>query len=151
MYREPRLCNTACVSMSERDGKDQREGSPKQAYCLCLFARHCWLVVIVARTPFRGEGVAAAILHISDVPIFFACFLRWIRRLFIHICSSIGTRSESQTRFYSATVCVLLLCFFFASFFTCFYRVYLIWMGWVATSSAVFLLFPNGFYFVTTG
>ena len=38
--RESQDCNAACSSMPERDGKDQREGSPKQARS-CWFARHC--------------------------------------------------------------------------------------------------------------
>ena len=29
--RESQYCNAACSSMPERDGKDQREDSPKQA------------------------------------------------------------------------------------------------------------------------
>ena len=37
---ESQDCNAACSSMPERDGKDQREGSPKQARS-CWFARHC--------------------------------------------------------------------------------------------------------------
>ena len=37
--RESQGWTTACSSMSERDGKDQGEDSPKQAG-LCWFARH---------------------------------------------------------------------------------------------------------------
>ena len=38
--RESQDCNATCRSMSERDGKDQREGSPNQAPSF-WFARHC--------------------------------------------------------------------------------------------------------------
>ena len=64
--RENRGCNTACTSMSERDGKDQREGSPKLVLvCSPLLISHSSV------NPFsEGGGVAAAILHISDVAFY---------------------------------------------------------------------------------
>ena len=59
--RESQDSNAACSSMSERDGKDQREGSPKQA-------RSCW--VCSPLLVISLSGVAAAILHISGVDLF---------------------------------------------------------------------------------
>ena len=46
--RESQGSTTACSNMSERDGKDQGEGSPKQA-CSYWFTRNSWLAT-VART-----------------------------------------------------------------------------------------------------
>ena len=52
-YRSPSY-TTACSSVSERDGKDQREGSKKHASSY-WFARHYWLVIVAQNPSFWGE------------------------------------------------------------------------------------------------
>ena len=58
--RESQGSTTACSNMSERDGKDQGEGSPKQS-CSYWFARSSWLAT-VARTSWLAIVARTSIL-----------------------------------------------------------------------------------------
>ena len=129
----------AVASMSERDGKDQREGSPKQARS-CWSPRHCWLVLLVAlRPPYC--------ISLTDV-VFYP---RWISRLFIHVCSSEKNAFRPPITVLLSN-CVVLLCFcFFLLHFLFAFSEYILYGYRVATTTAVFLSFRMGFYFVTTG
>ena len=100
--------------MSERE--EPKRGYPKASV----------LVLVCLPLLISLSGVAAAILHISDV----AVFAELVVSSFIHACSSVGTRSDRQTQFLSNCV---LLCFrfFFASFF----------FGWVGGSFSEYIIY----------
>ena len=138
--RKSQGCTTACSCLSERDGKAQREGSPKQA-CSCWFARHCCLV-IVARSPFRGGG-ALPPPYCIYLTSFFVSFIVELDAP-LHFCLFF-----SRHAFQQLSNCVPIPCFFFASFSILFFRVYLIWIGLLLL--LFFPCFRMGFHYVTTG
>ena len=64
---------TACSRMPDRDGKDQREDSPKQAGS-CWFARPCWLATSAAKWYLLGVWFADILTSFSEVTFVLFCF-----------------------------------------------------------------------------
>ena len=76
------IVRCVALNMFERDGKDQGEGSPKQA-CSYWFARHSWLATVARTSSILFGGVADAILRISGV----VCFSSWFCHLILSLIS----------------------------------------------------------------
>ena len=121
--RESQDCNAACSSMPERDGKDQREGSPKQARS-CWFARHCWLVLAALRPPYCIS----------------LTFFRWISRLFIHVCSFLSRHAFRPPITVPQQLCCPSLFLFLFFFCFIFYLLFpsISYMDRVATTAVSF-------------
>ena len=138
--------------MPERDGKNQGEGSPKQA-CSYWFVRHYWLV-IMAQIPIPWREVFPPPSSMSltlPVPV----FLGGVGVCFLMFCLSlvVSPNSLNQARFQhmsSPTMCLVFLFPFLIFIFLLFPSTSIDDMG--ATSGVFFLwiflllsLFPNGF------
>ena len=72
--RESQGWTTACSDMTERDGKDQGEDSPKQAGS-CWFARLCRLATSGANLYPPGVWFADAMASFFGVTLVFFCFV----------------------------------------------------------------------------
>ena len=109
---------TACSNLSERDGKDQREGSPKQA-CSYWFARHSWLAIVARTSILSGTWpmlyCVSLALSVSRLD-----FVIWFRYFFS----------------------LLLPTYWFAVAEFRFFRVYMILM---VVLLLLLILFPDGF------
>ena len=96
--RESQGSTTACSNLPERDGKDQGEGSPKQA-CSYWFTRSSWLAT-VARTSWLAIVARTSILSgtwpmLYCVSLAFSVsrldFVIWFCFCFVFLCCSLRT------------------------------------------------------------
>ena len=127
--RESQGSPKACSNLSERDGKDQGEGSPKQE-CSYWFARSSWLAT-VARTSWLAIVAQTSIL-----------FGTWPMLYYVSLALSV-----------SCLVFVIVFFFFVAPYWFAvaeFTFSEYIWYWWL-WYYCCFSCFRMGFYFVTTG